>query len=392
LHVIVVGGGIGGMTSALALARRGIAATVVEQAQAFGETGAGVQLSPNATRTLFALGLEAEVRAIGFAPEAAEVRDHASGRLLLRNVLGEAAVRRWAAPYLTAHRADLHAVLTSAARAAGVEMRLGAPVAALEVDGVRLADGERLAADAVIGGDGVRSTVRLALFGPDAPRFTGHVAWRFAVPIEGPASATVRVWTGPDRHFVAYPVRGGALMNVVAVTEEADWRRESWSEPGDKAALLAAFQGWPAETLALIGAAESVFRWALYDRAPMARWSVGAATLLGDAAHPTPPFLAQGAAMAIEDAMVLARCLSTGDPVEASLRRYELARRARTAKAQGWSRRNGVLFHLPGAAAAAVFGAASALDAITPGGGAARFDWLYGYDAATAPLPQPTVA
>jgi salicylate hydroxylase len=386
LPVIVVGGGIGGMTLALALAQRGIASTVLEQAGAFGEAGAGVQLSPNATRTLFALGLQAEVRALGFAPEAAVVRDHASGALRLQNVLGEAAVRRWSAPYLTAHRADLHAILASAARAAGVELRLDASVVDLEADGVRLASGERLSADAVIGCDGVRSTVRRALFGADAPRFTGHVAWRVIVPIKGPADALVRVWTGPDRHFVAYPVRGGALMNVVAITEEADWRLESWSEPGDKGTLLAAFRGWPTEALALIKAAESVFRWALYDRAPMPRWSVGRATLLGDAAHPTPPFLAQGAAMAIEDAIVLARCLSAGDSVEVALRRYELARRARTAKVQSWSRRNGVLFHLPGAAAAAVFGAASALDAVTPGGGATRFDWLYDFDAATAPL------
>ncbi len=388
MHVIVVGGGLGGLTLALALGRAGVRTTVVEQSPAFGEVGAGIQLSPNATRALGSLGIKAEVHAIGFAPEAAEVRDHASGRLLLRNALGEAAGARWGSAYLQVHRADLHAALMKAVQALGLTtFRLGARVGCVEDGCVMLEGGERIEGDAVVGCDGVRSAVRDALFGAAPARFTGQVAWRGTVSADRLAavSSITQVWTGPHRHFVGYPVRGGALINFVAVTEEADWRVESWSEPGDKAVLLSRFAGWPASARALIDAADEVWRWALYDRPALPQWSKGRATLLGDAAHPMLPFLAQGAAMAIEDAVVLARCLRAGE-VQPALRRYEAARRARTAKAQGWSRRNATLFHLPGPVATAVFGAAAALDQLAPGGGARRFDWLYGYDAANAPI------
>ncbi len=382
--MILVGGGIGGLAAALALARRGVASTVLERAERFGEVGAGVQISPNAARVLFALGLEVELRRVGFQPDAAAVRDAASGRTLLCNPLGDAATLRWGAPYLTVHRADLHAILAKAVAETGLAtLRLGARAAALEPGGVRLQTGEGVEGDVVVGCDGVRSEVRSALFGEDALRFTGQVAWRLTAPADGVREA--RVWTGPSRHFVCYPVRGGDLMNVVAVTEE-DWRVESWSEPGDKAALLAAFAGWPEAALSLIRSGEGVHRWALYDRPPLACWSKGRASLLGDAAHPMLPFLAQGAAMAIEDAAVLARALTAGDAPEAALRRYEAARRPRTAKIQAWSRRNARLFHLPSAMAQGVFGGAALIDRLTPGGSAARFDWLYGYDALNAPI------
>jgi salicylate hydroxylase len=380
MRVIIAGGGIGGMALAAALGRRGMRSIVVEQAEAMGEVGAGLQLSPNAMRGLAALGLEDAVRAVGFAPEAVEMRDHASGRLLLRNILGAEAERRWGAPYLTVRRADLHRLLTEAARP-HAEFRLSAKIVAVEDGGVRLASGERIEGEAVVGCDGVRSTVRQALFGEGEARFTGQVAWRFVVPIEAPPPSIVRVWTGPRQHFVCYPTRSGALMNVVAVTEETNWRVESWSEPGDKAVLRTAFEGWPAEALALIEGAVDLHRWALHDRPPLPRWSKGAATLLGDAAHPMLPFLAQGAAMAIEDAVVLADKLSDTSDTPEALRRYERARAQRTAKVQTWSRRNARLFHLPSPLAAGVFGAAAALDAFTPGGAARRFDWLYGYDA-----------
>ena len=382
MAVIIVGGGLGGMTLALALHRRGLGATVVEQADAFGEVGAGIQLSPNATRCLFALGLEDQIRAIGFAPQTVEVRDHASNRLLLRNALGPAAEQRWGAPYLTAHRADLHRLLTSAVQDNAV-LKLGSAVVEAATASVRLLSGEQLHGEAVIGCDGVRSVVR-NLIGAENPRFTGQVAWRFTVPWKGAPPPTVRVWTGPLQHFVCYPIRGGALMNVVAVTEEMDWRVESWSEPGDKLALLNAFAGWPGEALAMIAAAEDVHRWALYDHPPLRRWSSGASTLLGDAAHPMLPFLAQGAAMAIEDAVVLAGALAASRNTSEAFLRYERLRRPRTAKAQAWSSRNARLFHLPSPLATAAFSAAAILDSIMPGGSARRFDWLYGYDANTA--------
>lgn len=391
MRVIVVGAGVGGLTLALALGRAGIDTIVVEQAEVFGEVGAGLQLSPNATRALFSLGLETQTRAIGFAPEAAEVCDHKTERLLLRNPLGVAAQTRWSAPYLQVHRADLHALLLTAVGEVGrTTFRLGTKVAGVEGGAARLENGEWLKGDAMIGCDGVRSAVRAALWGDGAPRFTGQVAWRGVALADrlppGLIEPIAQVWTGSRRHFVHYPVRGGALINFVAVTEEKDWRIESWSEPGDKAVLAQAFQAWPQSTRTLIASTDDVWRWALFDRPPLAQWSRGEVSLLGDAAHPMLPFLAQGAAMAIEDAVVLTRCLSNGGPVEAALQLYEQARRARTAKAQAWSRRNAVLFHLPEPVAAGAFAAASALDAITPGGASARFDWLYGYDASTAPI------
>ena len=389
MHVIVVGAGLGGLAAGLALARVGVDVTVAEQAGAFGEVGAGIQLSPNATRALSSLELDEATRAIGFAPEAAEVRDHRSGRLLLRTALGAAAQARWGAPYLQVHRVDLHALLLDAGRrVGGVEFKLGAKVSGIDKGGVVLEDGERLEGDAVIGCDGARSAVRTALWGGSPARFTGQVAWRGVVPANrlppGLIQPMTQVWTGPSRHFVCYPVRGGSLINFIAVTEEKEWRIESWSEPGDKTALIAAFADWPQAARALIGASDAVWRWALYDRPPLARWSKGSVTLLGDAAHPMLPFLAQGAAMAIEDAVVLAEAFRPAGSVEAALLRYEQARRLRTAKVQAWSRRNATLFHLPGPLATSVFAAASALDALKPGGGAARFDWLYGYDAAKA--------
>jgi salicylate hydroxylase len=391
VHVIVAGAGLGGLALALALGRVGIDTTVVEQAEAFGEVGAGVQLSPNASQALFSLGIEPQVRAVGFTPSAAEVRDGRSQRLLLRNTLGTAAEARWGAPYLQVHRAALHGVLLDAVRREGrTAFRLGATVETVRDACAILQSGERVTGDVIVGCDGVRSRVAAALFGDGPARFTGQVAWRATVPTDRLPPGTVRpvaqVWTGPDRHFVCYPIDDGSLINIIAVTEETDWRIEAWSERGDKDALLQAFTDWPAPTRVLIAAADSVFRWALYDRPPRRQWSKGVATLLGDAAHPMLPFLAQGAGMAIEDAVVLARALSAGDPVETALVRYRQARHARTAKVQAWSRRNATLFHLPGPLAGAAFGAASVLDRATSGGGAARFDWLYGYDAQKAPL------
>jgi salicylate hydroxylase len=390
-HVNIIGAGLGGLSLALALSRAGHSATVFEQADAFGEVGAGIQLSPNATRALFSLGLEADVRAIGFAPEAAEVRDHAKRRLLLRNELGPSALDRWGAPYLQVHRADLHRVLLDATLEQGrTEFRLGTSLASLEGSTAILAGGERRAADALIGCDGLRSRVREALWGEGAPRFTGQTAWRGTVAADRLGAGLIRpmaqVWTGGARHFVHYPIRGGAVINFIAVTEALEHRFESWSEPGDKGALQAAFKGWPPSVEALIGEAETVMHWPLFDRPPLSRWSNGVVSLLGDAAHPMLPFLAQGAAMAIEDAVVLARRLASGGAVDAALVDYEAVRRPRTSKTQAWSRRNAALFHLPGPVATGVFGMAAAIDRLQPDQGARRFDWLYGYDAA-APKP-----
>jgi salicylate hydroxylase len=364
-----------------------VGVTLLEQAPALVEVGAGIQLSPNATRVLDRLGVLAAIQAAAFEPEAAEVREAASGRLLLRQPLGAHARARWGAPYLHVHRADLQAVLLDAVRARpDCDLRLEAKVetAGPVRDGVAvtLADGRSIEADALVGCDGLHSVVRRALWGEERPRFTRQVAWRGLVEAArlppGLVPPVASVWTGPGRHFVHYYLRGGALVNFVGVVEESRPIGESWSREGDPAELAAAFAGWPAPVAAIVRAAERTWRWDLYDRPPAPVWSKGRISLLGDAAHPMLPFLAQGAAMAIEDAAALAEALQAYADVEAALRGYEARRRDRTARVQAAARRNAALFHLPAPLARGAFGAAGLLDSLAPAHGARRFDWLYG--------------
>lgn len=388
MRAILIGGGIGGLAAALALARRGVSVTVLERSPVLGEAGAGLQLGPNATRVLFELGLGETLVAKAFAPEAAEIRAATDQRLLLRNALGATAEARWGAPYLQLHRADLQALLHDAVLAAGCAVRLGASVLRIEQDTDRvrviLSDGTALEADLAVGADGVRSGVRQALFGDGAPRFTGQVAWRGVVPVDrlppGTVPPVAAVWAGPGRHFVHYYVRGGQAVNFVGVVER-DWREESWTEPGDPAELQADFAGWPPVVRAICAAATSPFRWALFDRPPLPAWTKGRVTLLGDAAHPMLPFLAQGAAMAIEDAAVLSHRLEGASDVPQALKAYEQDRLARTRRVQAASRFNARLFHLPPVLERAAFLAAGVADSLHPAGTAARFDWLYGYKA-----------
>jgi len=390
LHLILVGAGIGGLAAALALSDRGVGVTLLEQAAAIQTVGAGIQLSANATRLLFRLGLEAPLRAVACAPQAVEVRDHDTEALNLRTRLGAFGEARWGAPYLQVHRGDLQRLLLDAAAKRPINLRLGAKVEAIDDDGarayVRLDGGEALAGDAVIGCDGIHSHVRAALWGEQAARFIGQAAWRGLAPAdrlpEGAVASIAGVWTGADRHFVHYPVRGGALINVVGVVEQRRWRAESWTAEADRSQFAADFQGWPAPIPEMIAAVETPWLFAIHDRAPLARWSKGRLSLLGDAAHPAPPFLAQGAAMAIEDGEALARRLAQSLDVAAALRSYEDERKSRTARVQAWSRRNARLFHLPGLAARGLFGAAAQVDRLKRAAPEARLDWLYGYDPA----------
>ena len=388
MRVVLVGAGVGGLTAALSLAPE-LQVTLLEQARELVEIGAGLQLSPNATRVLERLGLGPGLAEIGFEPDANEVREAASGRLLLRQPLRETARARWGAPYLHVHRADLQRLLAEAvSRRPGVELRLGARVAAVEDEAagarVRLEGGSTMEAEAVLGCDGLRSAVRAAIWGPDRPRFTGMSAWRGTVPAERLPAGLIRpvttIWTGRGRHFVHYYVRGGALVNFVGVVEGAHGASESWTGQGDKRELARDFAGWPEPVVALIDRVAEAWRWALFDRPPLAAWSKGRASLLGDAAHPMLPSFAQGASQAIEDAEALGRLLRPGKDVAAALTAYEAERRARTARVQGLSRRNARIFHA-GAFAPPLFAAEAALARLGLTRGAARFDWLYGYGA-----------
>ena len=356
-RVLIAGGGIGGLTAALCLAEAGFEVSLFEQSAEFGEVGAGIQLSPNCTRVLHHLGLEPALASCAFLPEGMEFRAWKSGKVIGSWVLGQAVRDRYGFPYWNIHRSDLLRVLVDAAELTpAIELNKGSAVTGFEQEGrVRtVVDGAVYEGDVLIGADGIHSAVRAQLFGGDAPQFTGNVAWRALVPTARLPRGLVRpvatAWWGPHKHFVHYYLRSGALVNCVCVVEKTGWEIESWTERGEFEELKSDFAGWHEDVHALIDNVDrdSLYKWALHDRAPMARWGQGAVTLLGDACHPTLPFMAQGAAMAIEDAAVLAGCLAAADSVPAGLRRYEDLRRQRTAGVQNGSRRNAKLFHLTG--------------------------------------------
>ncbi|MBT4488968.1 MAG: monooxygenase [Rhodospirillaceae bacterium] len=356
--VIIAGAGLGGLTLALCLVRAGFTVKVLEQAAALGEVGAGVQISANGARVLYHLGLAEELNAVGFTPEAGQMRHWQTGETLSSRPLGKESEEKFGFPYFHLHRADFHRVLADALTAAAPgSIYLDSKVTGFDQseDGVTvtLENGESHAGDVLVGCDGIHSTVRGQLFGPDAPRFTGCVAWRATVPVEALPPDHVRPvasnWIGLGGHFVHYYVRSGELVNCVGIMEQDEWQAESWSNEGAKGEFLKDFAGWHENLQILMRAAESCFRWGLFDRDPMDRWSDGRVTLLGDACHPMLPFMAQGAVMAIEDAYTLAQCLAQNseqdaDPA-AALLSYEGLRKERTATVQQMSRDNIQFFH-----------------------------------------------
>lgn len=392
MTVLIAGAGIGGLAAALSLHRLGIASRIFERSAELGEVGAGLQISPNGARVLHALGLEPALDAVAFRPQGIELRDYQSGFVIARTPLGAQINARYGAPYYHVHRADLHRVLEQAVRErCGDVIALGRSVVDVSqgADAVELglSDGTRVSGDIVVGCDGIHSSVRHALFGPEQPQFTGHVAWRGVVPAERLKGVDLRPvatsWMAPRSHAVTYFLRRGELVNFVGVTEQSGWRSESWTEQGSKADLRRDFAGWHPTVRAIVAAIDEPFRWALFGRKPLAQWSQGRATLLGDACHPMLPFLAQGAVMAIEDGAVLAACLAAGGADHAgALRRYERLRLRRTARVQAAARAQGALFHTPGPLARlAGFGAMGLASRLLPEQVAARNDWLMAYDA-----------
>jgi salicylate hydroxylase len=328
--------------------------TVYEQAAEPREVGAGIQISPNASRLLRRYGLGDELEACGVRPEAIEVRRWQDGALLSRQELGARVEREFGAPYYHLHRVDLMRVLTAALPRERV--RLGARCVSVEPGGARararFADGAAIEAGVLVGADGIHSAVRESLFGPDRPRFSRHVAYRGLAPADRLAhlglERNLTVWVGPGQHFVHYFVSAGHYVNFVAVVEDDGWSSESWVELGRVADAQAAFAGWHPQPGAILSAVDETFKWALFDRPPLERWAVGRAALLGDACHPMLPQMAQGAAQAIEDGATLAACLREGaaDPA-AALERYVRLRRPRATRVQAMAAENARGFHLP---------------------------------------------
>jgi salicylate hydroxylase len=354
LKIAVIGGGIGGLAAAVGLRQTGFEVDVYEQAPELTEVGGGINMGPNAVRILYRLGLRDGLYREGVCPVGSHQRRWQDGRTLQRAPLNPRCEQLYGAPHVTIHRADLLSVIAAGFPAERVH--LGHRLVGLTVygDGTEawFDNGVYIRADVLVGADGIHSAVRTALFGEEEPQFAGCVAYRGLVPVERIADLGLELgsqsWVGPGGHFVHYFVSRGQLLNFVGWTEHDTWSREDWTDRATIERALTAFAGWHPQVRRIIAAAETCFIWALFDRDPLPRWSLGHATLLGDACHPMYPFMGQGAAQAIEDGSALAACLAAGagDP-SAALIRYERLRLPRVTRLQQMSRANKYRFHMP---------------------------------------------
>jgi salicylate hydroxylase len=392
LRVGIIGAGIGGVTLARALSQRGIEAQIFERAPMFGEVGAGVQMTPNAVKVLSELGLDSQLKMIGFLPQAMVGRNWKTARELFRTPLKESCPELYGAPFYHVHRADLHAALAS--DITPTQATFGAHCIGMQQHGstavAKFADGSEFEADLIVGADGVRSVIREQAWGQEAAKYTGHMCWRALVnvdkhplPFVSPDSS---FWMGPKGHVVTYYVKGGSMVNIVAVNENPSWVEESWNAKSTQEELLAGFKGWHPNLIELFKRTDpdAIFKWGLFDRDPMKTWSKGNATLLGDAAHPMLPFLSQGAAMAIEDGYVLAQSLAFHGPrqLQAALRAYELERLPRTSRVQLEARERGRTYHLPSAWSQLKRDMAYRWrQLLNPNAVGIQANWVYEYDA-----------
>jgi 2-polyprenyl-6-methoxyphenol hydroxylase-like FAD-dependent oxidoreductase len=374
LSIAVVGAGMGGLAVAATLRQAGFDAQVYEQAQRFGRIGAGIQMMPNSMKVLRGIGVEERLRAVAFAPYSHLNRDGYTGEITRELPMPESL---YGAPYLCMHRADLHDALLSAVppetihlnkRLTGLEQKNGQMTLAF-------ADATTATADAVVGADGVHSTVRDIVVGPDEPIHKGRIAYRAVFPAALMGGFDIgrsrTKWWGTDRHIVIYYTNKakGEVYFVTSVPEDASWMtRESWSAKGDVRELRAAYEGFHRDVRNVLEACPDCHKWAILEREPLPRWSDGHVVLLGDSAHPMTPYMAQGAATSIEDAAILARCLKAveGEDIEGAFKRYETHRKPRTSVVQAISSANTWMRE-----------------------GSGDTSWLYGYDAWNAPLDRP---
>ncbi len=372
LKIAILGAGIGGLAASACLRKAGIDTTIYEQAPAFARIGAGIQMSPNAMRVLYGIGIGDQIRTTAFEPPHWRNRDHDTGHLTNDHPLGPAAFDRYGVPYLLMHRGDLHAALHGAVpddtirydhKVAGVEQSDSSVTLTFET-------GETVTADALIASDGVHSIVRESLLGAEDARFTGRLAYRTAFPASLMNGYELlddsAKWWGPDRHIVIYYVTAARDEIYFTTSQpEPNFQVESWSATGDVNDLRAAFADFHPDVRAVLDACPSAHKWAIFERDPLPTWNHGNVTLMGDACHPMTPYMAQGAANALEDSVVLSRCLADGgtDDFPAAFKRFEAARKPRTSKVQATSHRNEFM-----------------REKTDP-------DWVYSYDAWTVELP-----
>jgi salicylate hydroxylase/6-hydroxynicotinate 3-monooxygenase len=370
LSVSIIGAGMGGLASAATLRRAGVGVTVYEQAAQFSRLGAGIQIGCNAMQVLRVLGLENKLRSEAFYPRSWNNKDWRTGEIRFDMIFGEAAEEKFGAPYLLAHRGDLHSALASAVPDECIKLNHKLTGLEERADGVELtfANGSTAVADAVIGADGVHSIVKTILFGATEPNFTGRIAYRTtfsAKLLNGFEIDECTKWWGEDRHIVIYYVKPDrSEVYFVTSQPEPDFHTESWSAKGDVKVLRAAFEGFHPQVQHVLNACPEVHKWALVDRDPLPSWAAGNVTLLGDSCHPMTPYMAQGAAMAIEDSAVLSRCLEgvEREGVADAFRRFEATRKERTSRVQRTSRTNTWLKDKTDA------------------------DWVYAHNAWTTPL------